>query len=610
MKAKREKIGRLIEQIDELVEDAREFERSFASELAKIHPNFEQSAANLLHYRAVRRHDIRDLQTRLGHLGLTRLARAQGHMLASLLNTKSILESMIHSGPVVFAPSPVSIKRAEKLLRSHTKALFGNRSKGRRVRIMVTLPKEAAFDYQYVHGLVDAGMNSARINCAHDDPVVWAKMAANVRQASEQLRRKVKICMDLGGPKIRTGSIRPGPQVVCYSPRRDNLGCVVGPGIVWLATGDCLAPEDADVHIPVSVEWLEGLAEGDTIYFRDTRDKKRSLLVVRKENTGCWAHGYDRSYLVTGMLLHRNEWDATGEPVGQLPPLEERILLKVGDYLLLHRAPIDGEPAEFDQEGNVVRPAHVSCTNREVFGNVEVGNLVRFDDGKIEGRVASVVPGQQLEVEVTYTKAEGQRLGADKGINFPDTKLKTRGLTAKDREDLKFVVEYADVVNMSFVNTPQDVQDLIDELDRLEARDRIGVVLKIETQNGFNNLTEILLAGMQVHPVGVMIARGDLAVETGWEKMALIQEETLALCQAAHVPEVWATQVLETLAKKGLPSRAEVTDAASSLQAECVMLNKGPHIVRAVRMLDSILKNMKDFRHDKAPMLPPMTVAD
>jgi len=453
-------------------------------------------------------------------------------------------------------------------------------------------------------------MNSARINCAHDDPVAWAKMAANVRQASEQLRRKVKICMDLGGPKIRTGSIRPGPPVVSYSPRRDNLGRVVGPGIVWLATGDCEAPEDADIHIPVSGEWLDGLTEGDRIYFRDTRDKKRSLLVVRKESSGCWAHGFDRSYLVTGMLLHRNEWDATGEPVGQLPPLEERILLKAGDYLLLDRAPIDGEPAEIDQEGNVVRPAHVSCTNQEVFDNVEVGNLVRFDDGKIEGRVASVVPGEQLEVEVTYTKAEGQRLGADKGINFPNTKLKTRGLTAKDREDLKFVVEYADVVNMSFVNTAQDVQDLIDELDRLEARDRIGVVLKIETQDGFNNLTEILLAAMQVHPVGVMIARGDLAVETGWENMALIQEEILALCQAAHVPEVWATQVLETLAKKGLPSRAEVTDAASSLQAECVMLNKGPHIVRAVRMLDSILKNMKGFRHDKAPMLPPMTVAD
>jgi pyruvate kinase len=91
--------------------------------------------------------------------------------------------------------------------------------------------------------------------------------------------------------------------------------------------------------------------------------------------------------------------------------------------------------------------------------------------------------------------------------------------------------------------------------------------------------------------------------------MALIQEEILGLCQGAHVPEVWATQVLETLAKKGLPSRAEVTDAASSLQAECVMLNKGPHIVRAVRMLDAILKNMKDYRHDKAPMLPPMTMA-
>jgi pyruvate kinase len=414
--------------------------------------------------------------------------------------------------------------------------------------------------------------------------------------------------MDLGGPKIRTGPVKPGAPVLCASPRRDHFGFVKGPAIVWLGDWDDEVPEDADVHVPISREWVSALEEGDTLYFHDTRRKERSFVVARKESAGCWAHGFDRSFLVSGTTLHRNGWDAVGEPVAELHPRSQKLFLKVGERLILHKAPIDGESAETDDEGNVIRHAHVSCTNQEVFDCVGVGERVRFDDGKVEGIVVGVDQGEQLEIDITYTKAEGQRLGADKGVNFPDSKLQLRGLTSKDREDLAFVVEHADVVNMSFVNTADDVRDLIEALDQLEARDRIGVVLKIETQSGFDNLTDILLEAMRMHPVGVMIARGDLAVEAGWENMALVQEEILGLCRAAHVPEVWATQVLENLAKKGLPSRAEVTDAASSLQAECVMLNKGAHIHRAVRMLDSILKNMKEYRHDKAPMLPAMSV--
>ena len=109
---------------------------------------------------------------------------------------------------------------------------------------------------------------------------------------------------------------------------------------------------------------------------------------------------------------------------------------------------------------------------------------------------------------------------------------------------------------------------------------------------------------MKTYPVGVMIARGDLAVECGWENMPRTQQEIQSLCLAAHLPDVWATQVLENMAKKGLPSRAELTDAAAALGAECVMLNKGPHIEAAVRVLDSILKDLRAYRHDKLPMLP------
>ena len=104
---------------------------------------------------------------------------------------------------------------------------------------------------------------------------------------------------------------------------------------------------------------------------------------------------------------------------------------------------------------------------------------------------------------------------------------------------------------------------------------------------------------MQSYPVGVMIARGDLAIETGWKNIATIQEEILRICEAAHVPDIWATQVLESLAKKGTPSRAEITDAAASQRAECVMLNKGLHIKKTIKLLDRILRKMQGFQNKK-----------
>ena len=327
------------------------------------------------------------------------------------------------------------------------------------------------------------------------------------------------------------------------------------------------------------------------------------MKMIGREGEGWIAHCYDRAYIQTGTTLRRLEADGE-EVVGELPPVEEKILLKQGDVLILHRDPRDGEPAKIDEDGVVHKPAHISCTSPAIFDEVQKGERVLFDDGKIVGEVANVNPGEELHIGVTYAGKGGRKLKADKGINFPESKLQIKGLTEKDKQDLAFVAEHADVVNFSFVNVPQDVQDLLDCLDTYNARDNVGVILKIETMQGFENLTEIMLTAMQTYPVGVMIARGDLAVEVGWENIPRIQEEIMALCLAAHMPEVWATQVLENLAKKGLPSRAEMTDAARAQRAECVMLNKGPYIIEAIKLLDKILKDLKDHREKNAPLSP------
>jgi pyruvate kinase len=277
------------------------------------------------------------------------------------------------------------------------------------------------------------------------------------------------------------------------------------------------------------------------------------------------------------------------------------ITVKPGDTLVVTRAPVPGRSATYDRRGRQLRPTTISCTLPEVFGDVRPRQRIWFDDGKIGG-VVEAAHAAELRVRITVARREGEKLRADKGINLPDSKLRTSALTGKDLADLAFVVRHADLVGLSFVRTPEDVRQLQLQLERLRAT-RLGIVLKIETTTGFEHLPSLLLAAMRGDRVGVMIARGDLAVECGYERLAEVQEEMLWFCEAAHVPVIWATQVLESLAKKGVPSRAEVTDAAMGERAECVMLNKGPHLVDAVRVLDDILRRMEAHQNKKSARL-------
>jgi pyruvate kinase len=200
------------------------------------------------------------------------------------------------------------------------------------------------------------------------------------------------------------------------------------------------------------------------------------------------------------------------------------------------------------------------------------------------------------------------KLRAEKGINLPDTPLMVPGLSVEDERALAFVAKHAHAVGLSFARGPEDVRLLHAALDSL-GRPRIAVVLKIETRVGFESLPRMLLEGMRRPPLAVMIARGDLAVEVGFERLAELQEEILWLCEAGHVPTIWATQVLDTLARTGVPSRAEVTDAAASVAAECVMLNKGPFVDEAVRTLSDILCRMEKHHYKKRSLYRKLRVS-
>lgn len=240
----------------------------------------------------------------------------------------------------------------------------------------------------------------------------------------------------------------------------------------------------------------------------------------------------------------------------------------------------------------------------EIVTRVSVGDRIRYDDGKLEGVVESVGEGEAL-VRVGRTKTGGAKLKPEKGLNLPDTALGLSPLTAKDQADLATIIGQADMLGYSFVSRADDIDLLEVALAEFPPREHaLGLIAKIEQPQAVTNLPALIArARCRGRPFGVMIARGDLAAEIGFERVAEMQEEILWICEAAFVPTVWATQVLEDLVKTGLPSRGEMTDAAMAARAECVMLNKGPAVSEAVTLLDSLLARMDAHIFKKTPTL-------
>jgi pyruvate kinase len=275
---------------------------------------------------------------------------------------------------------------------------------------------------------------------------------------------------------------------------------------------------------------------------------------------------------------------------------EKKGRLEVGD---LFRLVAKGEPYLDD----AVR-ASASVSLPEIVTRLSLGNRIRYDDGKLEGVVEQLSQSEAL-IRVTRCKTGGTKLKAEKGLNLPDTALGLSPLTVKDEADLQTVVECADMLGYSFVSRPEDIDLLEAALATAAPRSTpLGLVAKIEHPDAVRNLPALIAAAFHhQRPFGVMIARGDLAAEIGFERVAEMQEEILWICEAASVPTIWATQVLEDLVKTGLPSRGEMTDAAMAARAECVMLNKGPAVADAVSLLDHLLSRMDGHLFKKTPML-------
>lgn len=608
------------EQIDSLAVRLRGLQRDLAAAWAKselklpiVEKKNRSSARNLIHYLALRGMDIRGVQLALAKQGISSLGRAESHVMWNITKVVKLLYRLTGKEyhAIDAAEDSLDIDAGIVILRERAIELLGSERSGRKVRIMVTLPSEAADDYTLVRDLVSVGMDCARINCAHDGPQAWQRMVDNIKQAEQESGRECRICMDIAGPKLRTGPYEPGPRIVKLTPKREIFGPVVAPVNVRITSGDdaptASYPDAFQLHVPDKITNI--LKPGVEITFKDNRGSQRTIIVKEVGAGAARAELFNAAYLVPETEFHVVD-PRNGERISftasDVPPVEQFARLKKGERALITARGPGRSEVRMD-DGTMLEPARISCTLPAIFEFVRPGEAVWFNDGKIGGVIESTNL-DEMQVLITQAGPNGNKLRADKSINLPDTDLRLPPLTEKDLEDLEFIVGHADMVGHSFVRSGSDVRALQTELKRLGGQG-LGVVLKIETRSAFENLPEILLTALESREIGVMIARGDLAVECGFERLAEIQEEILWMCEAAHVPVIWATQVLEQLSKKGVYSRAEITDAAMSERAECVMLNKGPFTVEAVATLDDILARMASHQYKKRSLLRPLHVA-
>ena len=490
-------IKALLQKVEELEHSALSLEEQNKSTLDHVHPDHVASARNLLHYLAIRSQDVRTLQNGLTEMAISSHSHSESYTLSSLQKIKYLLSTLLGEEAVAPNDSAVTFEKSRHLLQHNAESLFGKEAFDGESKIMVTMPSEAATDFSMVFDLIKTGMQIARINTAHDNADKWLEMIRNIKKAAKQLEIPVRICMDIEGPKIRTGSIK---QI-----RQDD--------------------DSEKVKTP-------------------------------------------------------------------------HILLYTGSKITLTHSGLEGHGGAFPV---------ISLVSPEIFGHVKRGEHVWFDDGKLGG-VIDAADSKEIIVEITHAPEEGFKLKAEKGVNFPDSVLNICALTDEDIAHLHFIAKHADMVGFSFVQKPEDIYLLQKHLKQL-GREDMGIILKIETNLAFENFPSLLFAVMRSKYCGIMVARGDLAVEIGYLRIAEVQEEILWLAEAAHMPVIWATQVLETQIKKGIATRAEISDVVKSVRAECVMLNKGPYILNAIETIKDIDKRMAAHEDKKRKILRSLHVA-
>jgi pyruvate kinase len=244
---------------------------------------------------------------------------------------------------------------------------------------------------------------------------------------------------------------------------------------------------------------------------------------------------------------------------------------------------------------------YVSYPN--LHNDVEVGNKILIDDGKLEVVVVNITPEGDVKVAVTY----GGILLPKKGVNLPDTKISLPSMTEKDIIDLAFIIEQKlDWVALSFVRKAEDIVDLKRRLAEKESK--IKVIAKIEMPSALEDLRNIILESD-----GVMVARGDLGVELPVEKVPMAQREIIRKSIHRAKPVIVATQMMESMIDHVKPNRSEITDVANAVLegADAVMLSAetatGQHPALVVETMRKIILEVEktEYRYNREEDLKP-----
>lgn len=586
-------------------------EQEFAAALLQAAPNRRESLRNLLHYLAFRRQDLRLLRQGLNQLGLSSLHRVEAHVLASL---NAVLEALVtlggHAGADVLRGAPaLEPETGLALLAEHAAATLGPLPSERGTRLMATVPPEAADNPALVTGLLADGMNIARLDASHGDARAWTRIVRNLHRAEKELGCSCRVAFDLAGPALRIGPIAPGPAVARWRPARGACGEVIASAIVRLVRPVAQGVGVAD-GIPVDAGLVARTRPGDRIRLTDARGRKRSLAVVERTDDFCICTADATAYVTRGtkLVVMRGGHVVVRSEVGTLPPLPGVIELRSGDGLDLVLGEEPGRGAAIDGNGAMTAPARVGCALPEVFRAIRIGERVLLDDGAIQGVVAAITEGR-FRIEVRQCAGGSVKLRGGTGIRFPDSDLQLPALMPKDRADLAFAARHGDIVTLPFVERVEVVEEVIAELGRIGARN-LGVAIRIESGRAFHQLPRLLASALRHANVAIVLAPASLGVDVGFERLPEMQEEILRLCRAAHVPVIWATPAHGSLATGGAPSRAEVTDAAVGIRADCILSRDGRYAREAIRFQGGVIARIQAHRQEDLASLRKLGVSD
>lgn len=281
------------------------------------------------------------------------------------------------------------------------------------------------------------------------------------------------------------------------------------------------------------------------------------------------------------------------EPVGILIDLqgpEIRLYTKNGDSINLKK----GETVVVSQDESDAS-ALVRLSHDEVAPSLEVGDQFLIDDAFVEMKVVAK-DKQTLILEATEDCVVKHR----KGVNLPGKDIDLPSLIEDDLKKLDLASKNAvDFIGLSFVRTKKDIEILRSEMAKRKITAK--VIAKIENQKALDNLEEIILASD-----AVMVARGDLGVETPIEQLAYWQKKMISLCRTHHRPVIVATQMLESMTTNPRPTRAEATDVANAILdgTDAIMLSGetagGKFPVKAVEAMGKIAKYNEQFSRPEA----------